>query len=53
MYTFSGIVVNVTIATCTHRDQDDEEFCLVITIWDVLWFYINLVLLYNQAMEIV
>jgi hypothetical protein len=31
-YPFSGIVINVNIATRAHRDQGDAEVCLVITI---------------------
>lgn len=31
-YPFSGIVINVNIATRAHRDRADEEVCMVITI---------------------
>jgi hypothetical protein len=31
-YPFSGIVINVNIATRAHRDKGDEEVCLVISI---------------------
>ena len=31
-YPFSGIVVNVNIATRGHRDKADEDLCMVITI---------------------
>ena len=35
-YPFSGIVINVNIATRAHRDKADEEVCLVITISECL-----------------
>ena len=31
-YPFSGIVINVNTATCTHRDKADEQFCMVPTV---------------------
>jgi hypothetical protein len=34
IYPFSGIIVNVNIATRAHRDEGDEELCMVITVSD-------------------
>jgi hypothetical protein len=34
IYPFSGIIVNVNIATRGHRDEGDEELCMVITVSD-------------------
>ena len=34
IYPFSGIIVNVNIATRAHRDEGNEELCMVITVSD-------------------